>query len=69
MSFNDLRKGYEEGQGKNKSFEPTREDKELLETKDIDTLTARAKLRLKYLRNKLELEKQLRNEERDSLSD
>jgi hypothetical protein len=69
MSFNDLRKGYEEGQGKEKSFEPTQEEKELLETNDIDTLTARAKLRLQYLKNKLELEKQLRNEERESLSD
>jgi hypothetical protein len=55
MSFNDIKKGYEDGLGKDEgTVELTNEEKELLDTKEIDKLTARAKLRLQYLKNKIE---------------
>lgn len=72
MSFNDLRKGYADGlnkKGTEKQPEMTAEEKELLEIKDLDVLSLRAKMRIAYLRSKLELEKQLKKEELDSLDD
>jgi hypothetical protein len=55
MSFNDIKKGYENGLGKDEgTIELSNEERELLDTKEIDKLTARAKLRLQYLKNKIE---------------
>lgn len=70
MSFKDLKEGYENGHGKeNKQLELTPEEKDLLETKDVDKLSARAKMRMQFLRNKMALDKQLENDQKAGLSD
>lgn len=51
-AFEDLRKGYAEYKEDEVQEELSAEDKRLLETEDIDTLSARAKMRLQYLRDK-----------------
>lgn len=53
MSYReDLIKGYAEVQEDKKEIELSAEDKQLLETKDLDSLSARALMRLAYLRGK-----------------
>lgn len=69
MSFELLKKGFQDLNKGIKKTELTQEEKELLLAKDVDDLNAQAKMKLQFIKNKFELEKQLAQEQKDSLSD
>ena len=58
MGYENLRKGYEDIQNKNEEkVELTREEQDLVKA-DIETLSSRAKLRVAYLKRKIEQQEQ-----------
>lgn len=54
MSLRDLIEGYGAEKKEPKKYEPTEEEKRLLEENDLDKLSSRVKLRLAYLKARIE---------------